>query len=141
MRDFGSWSDGKKLSSRANAIIWNSLSKNKEQTGAVLCEAHPFPINNCPRFCFYVSTVLIMSLDIRVLTTTVIFYKERCQFLYANCLFFNWFHRDLEKICLWSKLGCAPFAGCSVLARSPLLKSDNGWVFIYFIMNPYYLII
>ena len=55
----------------------------------MLCEAHRFPINICPRFCFYVSIVLIMFLDIRVLTTTVIFYKEGCQFLYANCQFFN----------------------------------------------------
>ena len=49
----------------------------------MLCEAHRFPINICPRFCFYVSTVLIMFFDdIRILTTTIIFYKERCQFFF-----------------------------------------------------------
>ena len=146
MRDLGSWSDNKELSSRTNTISWNSLKKKKkkkkekEETGAVLCEAHPFPINICPRFCFYVSIVLLFlcfhcSYYVLWWYKSIDYYNNILQrkmsiFFYANCLFFNWFHRDLEKICLWSKLGCAPFAGCSVLPRRPLLKATmDGFSF------------
>ena len=78
-----------------------------------------FPIFHCS---------LIMFLDIRVLTTNILLRKMSifiCLLPIKN--FFNWFHRDLEKICLWSKLGCAPFAVCSVLARRPLLERGLCW--------------